>query len=42
MFCKDDIIKLDLMSQKGVYLFEYMDFWEKFGEALLSKKGVLQ
>ena len=37
-FCDRDINKFILLLRKGVYSYEYMDSWERFDEALLSKK----
>ena len=30
--CSGDINKFILLLRKGVYLYEYMDSWERFGE----------
>ena len=37
-FCKGDTNKFALLLRKGVYLYEYMDSWEKFNEASLPSK----
>ena len=37
-FCDGDIHKFILLLRKGVYLYEYMDSWERFDETLLSNK----
>ena len=37
-FSNDDINKFILLSKKGVYPYEYIDEWEKFNEATLTKK----
>ena len=31
-FCNGDLNKFVLLRRKGVYLYEYMDSWEKFDE----------
>ena len=31
--------KFNLLLQKGVYPYEYMDDWKKFNETLLPEKG---
>ena len=33
------INKFILLLRKGVYLYKYMDDWEKFNETSLSEKG---
>ena len=38
-FCKGDLNKFVLLL-KEVYLYEYMDSWEKFDETSLSNKKV--
>ena len=38
-FFNGDINKFILLLRKGVYLYEYMDSWERFDEKLLPKKG---
>ena len=37
-FSINDINKLILLLQKGVYPYEYMDDWEKFNETTLPGK----
>ena len=38
-FCIGDLNKFVLLLRKGVYLYEYMDSWERFNETpLLPKK----
>ena len=37
-FCNEGIIKFILLLRKGVYLYEYMDSWERFDETSLPKK----
>ena len=37
-FSINDINKLILLLQKGVYPYEYMDDWEKFNETILPGK----
>ena len=37
-FCNRNINKCILLLRKGVYPYEYMDSWDRFDEALLSKK----
>ena len=37
-FSNNDINKFILLLRKGVYLYEYMDEWEKFNEASLPEK----
>ena len=37
-FCNKDLNKLILLLRKGVYLYEYMDNWERFDETSLSNK----
>ena len=37
-FCDKDINKFILLLRKGVYLYEYMDNWERFNETLLPNK----
>ena len=37
-FCNEDINKCVLLLRKGVYLYEYMDSWERFDETLLPDK----
>ena len=34
----ETLIIFFLLLSKGVYLYKYMDSWERFDEALLSKK----
>ena len=34
-FCNEDINKFILLLRKGVYLYEYMDSWERFDEKSL-------
>ena len=31
-FCNEDINKFILLLRKGVYLYKYMDSWERFDE----------
>ena len=38
-FCNKDINKFILLLRKDIYPYEYMDSWERFGEALLPNKG---
>ena len=37
-FCNKDLNKFILFLRKGVYLYEYMDNWERFDETLLPSK----
>ena len=37
-FCNENINKSILLLRKGVYLYEYMDSWERFDEASLPDK----
>ena len=37
-FCNNDINKFILLLRTGVYLYEYMDDWEKFNETTLPEK----
>ena len=37
-FCDGDLNKFVLLLRKGVYLYEYMDSWEKFNETTLPPK----
>ena len=37
-FCNGDVNKFVLLLRKGVYLYEYMDNWEKFNETSLRDK----
>ena len=38
--CNKDLNKFELLLQKGVYPYEYMDSWERFNEtSLLDKKS---
>ena len=37
-FCNKDLNKFILLLRKGVYLYEYMDNWERFNETLLLSK----
>ena len=37
-FCNEDINKFILLLRKGVYLYEYMDTWERFNETSLPDK----
>ena len=39
-FSIDDNNKFILLLQKGVYLYEYIDKWEKFNETSLPKKKI--
>ena len=39
-FCNGDTNKFALLLRKGVYPYEYMDYWERFNEtSLLDKKA---
>ena len=38
-FCNNNINKFDLLVEKGVYPYEYMDSWERFDETLPDKKA---
>ena len=37
-FCNGDLNKFILLLRKGVYLYEYMDSWQRFNETSLSDK----
>ena len=37
-FCNRDLNKFILLLRKGVYLYEYMDNWERFDETSLPDK----
>ena len=37
-FCDNDLNKFVLLLRKGLYLYEYMDSWEKFNETSLPSK----
>ena len=37
-FCNGDLNKFVLLRRKGVYLYEYMDSWERFDETSLPDK----
>ena len=37
-FSNNDINKFILLLRKGVYPYEYMDYWEKFNETTLPEK----
>ena len=37
-FCDGDLNKFALLLRKGVYPYEYMDSWERFGETSLPDK----
>ena len=37
-FCNNDTNKFILLLRKGVYLYEYMDSWERFNEETLPNK----
>ena len=37
-FSSNDINKFVLLLRKGVYPYEYMDYWEKFNKTTLPKK----
>ena len=37
-FCNKDINKFILLLTKGIYSYEYIDSWERFGETSLSDK----
>ena len=37
-FCNSDLNKFSLVLRKGVYPYEFMDSWEKFGETTLRPK----
>ena len=39
IFPNQDNNKFILLQEKGVYLYEYMDNWEKLYETLLPEKG---
>ena len=39
-FCNNDINKFILLVKKGVYLYEYMDCWERFDEKPLPDKKI--
>ena len=36
--CNKDLKKFTLLLRKGVYLYEYMDDWNKFNETSLPNK----
>ena len=36
--CNGDISKFILLLRKGVYLYEYMDSWERFDKTSLTDK----
>ena len=36
--CNKDLNKFTLLLKKGVYLYEYMDDWNKFNETSLPNK----
>ena len=40
-FCNNDINKFILLLRTGVYLYEYMDDWEKFNETTLPEKKII-
>ena len=37
-FCNKDINKFILLLRKGLYLYEYMDSWERFNETMPPAK----
>ena len=37
-FCNKDINRFILLLRKGIYLYEYMDSWERFDETSLPDK----
>ena len=37
-FCNKDVNKFELLLQKGVYPYEYMDSWGRFNETSLPDK----
>ena len=37
-FCNEDVNKFVLLLRKDVYLYQYMDSWEKFNETFLADK----
>ena len=37
-FCNSDLNKFILLLRKGVYLYDYMDSWERFNETSLPSK----
>ena len=37
-FCNGDLNKVILLLRKGVYPYEYMDYWERFDETSLPDK----
>ena len=38
-FCNNDLNRFIMLLRKGVYLYEYMDTWEKFDETLPNEKS---
>ena len=39
-FCNGDLNEFILLLRKGIYLYEYLDIWEKFDETTLPPKEV--
>ena len=39
-FCDGDLNKFVTLLRKGIYLFEYMDSWEKLDETSLPAKKI--
>ena len=39
-FCGGDLNRFILLLQKGLYLYEYMDSWERFNETSLPDKKI--
>ena len=39
-FCDGDLNRFILLLQKGLYLYEYMDSWERFNETSLPDKKI--